>query len=145
MKHLKYQLPAALATLAGSSIAHAQAMCPVSHCSQIDATVTQLCMTYNLPIGTPFVVIGPTGGTCTCPCSCVTGDTMLALADGASTRIDKLSEGAALHNPHTDDEAPVDKVMFSKVVDYPFRRWSLPTAQRWSPAGTTHSSRPTRP
>ena len=67
--------------------------CLQSHCSFVNRQLNIGCKAMGYSGGHPYVVVNPAGtGGCACPCSCVTGDTLIMLANGVK-RADELVEG----------------------------------------------------
>lgn len=86
----------------GSGQLFAYANCPQGHCSLVSAEMNNFCIGSGLA-GKPYLVIGPSGGNCLCPCSCVSPDTKILLNDSSSTvALGDLSLGADLASPYAN-------------------------------------------
>jgi hypothetical protein len=74
-----------LASLGLSSTVKAQNIpnCPQGHCSGVSDKINKYCINQGLA-GKPFLVIGPNGEECFCPCSCVTGDTEISMSNSSN-------------------------------------------------------------
>ena len=104
------------------STALATENCPGSHCSQISAEMNSFCIENGMA-GKPYMVLGPTGGTCFCPCSCVTADTQLTSVDHGLRAINESVVGDELYSPLSPDQrGSIDKRLKSDVGNTPVIR-----------------------
>ena len=67
--------------------------CPESHCSSVSQQLNDSCKAMGFSNGTPFPVVRKDQSVCWCPCSCVTGDTLIMLVNGDVKRADELVKG----------------------------------------------------
>lgn len=54
--------------------------CPQDHCSKIDSAMNSFCIANGMA-GKPYMVFGPNGEKCFCPCSCMAANTLIDIAD----------------------------------------------------------------
>jgi hypothetical protein len=89
--------------------AYATPNCPKGHCANISEKMNRFCIDNGMA-GKLFLVFGPDGGECLCPCSCVATDTKISLFDeiAEAIRIDELKMGESL-------KSPLSKKMDNKV------------------------------
>lgn len=76
--------------------------CAADHCSKIDEEMNRFCIASGLA-GKKYLVFGPTGSKCYCPCSCVAANTRVSFSDGAySKQISRLTLKDPVFTPHTE-------------------------------------------
>lgn len=86
----------------GTGQLFAYANCPQGHCSAVSAEMNSFCISSGLA-GKPYLVVGPAGGNCLCPCSCVSPDTKIQLGDFSSTVVlGELSLGSDVASPYAN-------------------------------------------
>jgi hypothetical protein len=83
----------AVVTLLSLNPVFAFSNCPESHCSRVSTQLNEACKAAGYSHGAPFPVVRGDKSVCMCPCSCVTGDTLILLANGKVKRADELVEG----------------------------------------------------
>lgn len=89
--------------------------CPGSHCSEVNTSINEACIAAGMA-GKKFPVIAPSGGVCTCPCSCVTADTLVLLPSFTEARIDTLRPAKSIFAPFApSSEAAVDHMLMSEL------------------------------
>ncbi|MBP6217855.1 MAG: hypothetical protein KA436_04640 [Oligoflexales bacterium] len=109
-----------LAFISFPKLAFAYAACPQGHCSAVDAEMNKFCISSGLA-GKPYLVIGPSGGNCLCPCSCASPDTRVQLADFESTMtLGELALGVELASPYSEQvSSPVTNLLASDFTSLP--------------------------
>lgn len=104
-----------LFAVAVSNAASAQESCPQGHCSRVAAALNNFCIANGMA-GRPFLVFGPNGEMCYCPCSCVTSKTLISYADGRRAAIGTSTVGNLVANPFAEEGyGSVDVRLMSQV------------------------------
>jgi hypothetical protein len=90
--------------------------CPQGHCAKVSAAMNKYCMSIG-QAGKMFMVFGPNGEECFCPCSCVTPDTSINLAFEAKF-IHELEINDNLHTPMSNvNIGRLHKKMRSEIIN----------------------------
>ena len=72
--------------------------------------------------GRPFLVVGPSGGNCFCPCSCVAAHTRVLLEDGREKTLTTIALGDAVFSPFSSAANEVSRKLSTPVQNYPAYR-----------------------
>ncbi len=89
--------------------------CPQDHCSKISVKMNAFCIENGFA-GRPFMVLGPTGEECFCPCSCVSSNTRISVPELFSgIPIQKLHVGQDITSPYSiKDQNLIDHLLSSE-------------------------------
>lgn len=104
--------------VAGARLSFATPNCPQDHCSLISAGMNQFCISNGFS-GKPYLVFGPRGEECFCPCSCMAMGTLIDLIDSPFyLQVESLEVGRNVKSPYSRHESnKVDKILNSDFHD----------------------------
>ncbi len=119
MKTVYFIVSILLIGLLNSQRSFATEACAEGHCSKISVKLNSFCIENGMA-GKPYLVFGPDGQECECPCSCVVSGTQIELANGFEISVEDIQLGDSILNPLTHEKTrQVESVLMSEVSAAP--------------------------
>lgn len=109
-----------IALLAIAPLAHGIPVCTEAHCSNVSESLNSVCISMGYG-GQPFPAVLPDKSVCSCPCSCVAGDTLVLMSSAEYYLIRDLREADEVYSPYVGS-SKISKMMRSSVNDIKVRQ-----------------------